>query len=299
MSEDVKLVIGVQKSGKLSESTFELLEKCGIKTSKSENQFLVTCKDFPIELYLLRDDDISGFVDHKACDIGIVGKNVLEEYGLYQQNKNGRNDVDEVRNLGFSRCRLSFAIPESVDYEGLGFLHGKKIATSYPHIVKKFLEDNKIRDAKVITIHGSVEISVHVGVADVICDIVSSGATLIANRLKEVCTVLKSEAVLISNKGLSQKKLEILERLLLRIDSVVSARASKYIMLHVPKDKVVEVVKVLPGCENPTLMELRDDSERLALHAVSSEEVFWDVIEDLKRMGCTSILVLPIEKIVL
>jgi ATP phosphoribosyltransferase len=290
-----KLILAVQKSGKLHDGTMDLLLKCGIKPSKARNEFLATSLDFPTNLYLIRDDDIPEFVNKGICDCGIVGMNVLEEFRL----ENGAENIEVVQNLKFSRCRLSLAVPEKeANYKGVGYFEGKKIATSYPKILAKFMSENGVKGVKIIRMQGSVELSTQIGIADGICDIVSSGSTLAANRLKEVDNILKSEAVLIINKDIADSKKALLDSLKTRINGVNAAKISKYIMMHAPKDRLDEVIKIIPGCEKPTVLGLHEDAQRVALHAVSAEEIFWTKLEELKAIGCSSILVLPIEKMI-
>ncbi|MDD4383617.1 MAG: ATP phosphoribosyltransferase, partial [Bacteroidales bacterium] len=243
---------------------------------------------FPLEILLLRDDDIPQYVADGVADIGILGMNeVLEK----------KKDVDVVRNLGFSKCRLSVAVPKSVEYTGINYLRGKRIATSYPVILKDFLTKNNIQ-AEIHTISGSVEIAPSIGLADVIFEIVSSGGTLLSNGLNEVDIIMRSEAVLISNPNLNAEKKKLLSKLLFRIEAVQKARRNKYILLNAPENKLDSIIKLIPGMQSPTILPLAEKGW-CSLHSVISEDDFWDVIDNLKEAGAEGILVVPIEKMVL
>lgn len=281
------LKIGIQKSGRLSEKSLELISKCGIKYSNSTNRLVTVCDNFPLEILFLRDDDISGYVEDGVIDIGIIGENTLVE---------GQHDVTLNSRLGFSKCRLSLAVPKQFEYKSLKDLEGKSFATSYPVILKDYLDKNKVKaDIHVIT--GSVEIAPSIGLADAICDIVSTGSTLISNGLQEVETIFKSEAVLISNKNLSAEKLELLDKLIFRIKSVQNALNHKYIILNCP-DTAIEAVKaILPGMKSPTVTPLADEGWS-SISSVINENEFWDKIEKIKSVGAEGILVMPIEKMI-
>jgi ATP phosphoribosyltransferase len=285
---DSILRIAVQTKGRLNEDSMSLLSETGIKLISSSRRLISAAKNFPLEALFLRDDDIPQCVADGVADIGIVGKNEVMEQ---QQN------VDIIKHLGFSKCRLSMAIPKDVDYQGLEWFSGKKIATSYPRILKKFLEENKI-EANIHFIAGSVEIAPGIGLADAIFDIVSSGSTLVSNRLKEVCTVMESEAVIVATPNLSNKKQAILDELIFRIESVEKGRGKKYILLNAPNDKLDQIIKVLPGMTSPTIMPLARTGWS-SLHSVINESEFWVVIGNLKKNGAEGILVLPIEKMIL
>lgn len=280
--------IAVQSKGRLFEDTMALLSEAGIKVNTSRRTLLVQSSNFPIEVLYLRDDDIPQSVATGVADLGIVGQNEYEE-----QHEN----ADVVRPLGFSRCRLSLAIPKNIPYPGLKWFEGKKIATSYPGILRRFMQKNHIAaDIHVIT--GSVEISPGIGLADAIFDIVSSGSTLVSNNLVEVETVMQSEALLIANPKLSDEKREILDELLFRIEAVKQAEDKKYVLMNVPTDKVEEIVAVLPGAKSPTVMPLATEGWS-SLHTVIEEKRFWEIIRQLKALGAQGILVVPIEKMIL
>lgn len=285
---DSILRIAIQTKGRLNEDSMSLLSETGIKLISSSRRLISAAKNFPLEALFLRDDDIPQCVADGVADIGIVGKNEVMEQ---QQN------VDIIKHLGFSKCRLSMAIPKDVDYQGLEWFSGKKIATSYPRILKKFLEENKI-EANIHFIAGSVEIAPGIGLADAIFDIVSSGSTLVSNRLKEVCTVMESEAVIVATPNLSSQKQAILDELIFRIESVEKGRGKKYILLNAPNDKLDQIIKVLPGMTSPTIMPLARTGWS-SLHSVINESEFWVVIGNLKKNGAEGILVLPIEKMIL
>ncbi len=282
------LRVAVQSKGRLFEDTMNLLAEADIKVGSSKRTLLVESTNFPLEVLYLRDDDIPQCVASGIADIGIVGENEFLERS---------EDAKVVHRLGFSKCRLSLAIPKSVDYKGLEWFEGKKIATSYPGILKKFMADNNINsDIHVIT--GSVEISPGIGLADAIFDIVSSGSTLVSNNLKEVEVVMRSEALLIANKNLDADKQTILDEMLFRFDAVKNAEDNKYVRMNAPKDKLDEIVKVLPGLKSPTVIPLADEGW-CSVHAVIHQKVFWEIIGKLKELGAQGILVTPIEKMIM
>ena len=282
-----KLTLAIQKSGRLSEGSIELLKLCGIKVSNGGNHLKAVAEGFPMEILLLRDDDIPQYVSDGVADIGILGMNeVLEK----------KKDVRVIRNLGFSKCRLSIAVPKTVEYTGRNFLEGKRIATSYPAILEDFLKENNIQ-AEVHSISGSVEIAPSIGLADAIFEIVSSGGTLLSNGLNEVEVIMKSEAVIISNPTLSDGKQKLLSKLLFRIEAVQKAKRNKYILLNAPENKLEEIIKLIPGMKSPTILPLAEKGW-CSLHSVISEEDFWEVIDNLKEAGAQGILVVPIEKMV-
>ena len=282
------LRIAVQSKGRLFEETMALLQEADIKIPSSKRILLVQSSNFPVEVLFLRDDDIPQSVANGVADLGIVGENEFVE----------RNeDAEIVKRLGFSKCRLSLAIPKDVDYSGLSWFEGKKIATSYPGILQRFMEKNDIKtDIHVIT--GSVEIAPGISLADAIFDIVSSGSTLVSNRLKEVEVVMKSEALLIGNKNLSEEKKEILNELLFRIEAVKAAEDKKYVLMNIPTEKLGEIIEVLPGMKSPTVMPLAQEGWS-SVHTVLDQKCFWKIIEKLKALGAEGILVLPIEKMIL
>lgn len=282
------LRIAVQSKGRLFEETMALLQESDIKLRPSKRTLLVQSSNFPIEVLFLRDDDIPQSVAGGVADIGIVGENEYVER---------KEDAEIVRRLGFSKCRLSLAIPAAVDYPGVKWFEGKKIATSYPGILKDFMAKNGIStDIHVIT--GSVEIAPGIGLADGIFDIVSSGSTLVSNNLREVEVVMKSEALLIGNKNISAEKRAILDELLFRIEAVKTAEDKKYVLMNAPTDKLKEIIEVLPGMKSPTVMPLAEEGWN-SVHTVLDEKRFWEIIGKLKALGAEGILVLPIEKMIL
>ena len=282
------LRIAVQSKGRLFEETMALLQEADIKISSSKRILLVQSSNFPVEVLFLRDDDIPQSVANGVADLGIVGENEFVERD---------EDAEIVKRLGFSKCRLSLAIPKDVDYQGLSWFEGRKIATSYPGILERFMQKNGIHaDIHVIT--GSVEIAPGISLADAIFDIVSSGSTLVSNRLKEVEVVMQSEALLIGNKNLSDEKKAILEELLFRIDAVKAAEDKKYVLMNIPAEKLEEIIKVLPGMKSPTVMPLAQEGWS-SVHTVLDQKCFWEIIGKLKSLGAEGILVLPIEKMIL
>ena len=282
------LRIAVQSKGRLFEDTMALLSEAGIKVSSSKRTLLVQSSNFPVEILYLRDDDIPQSVATGVADLGIVGQNEFEER---------QEDAVVIRPLGFSKCRLSLAIPKAVNYTGLKWFEGKKIATSYPGILRRFMQKNNIAaDIHVIT--GSVEISPGIGLADAIFDIVSSGSTLVSNNLAEEEVVMKSEALLIGHKQMSEEKKAVLDELLFRIEAVKNAEDKKYVLMNVPTDKVKAVVDILPGAKSPTVMPLATDGWS-SVHTVIDEKRFWEIIRQLKDLGAQGILVVPIEKMIL
>jgi len=285
---DSILRIAVQTKGRLNEDSMALLTETGIKLVASSRRLISAAKNYPLEALFLRDDDIPQCVADGVADIGIVGKNeVIEQQKV----------VEIIKHLGFSKCRLSLAIPKDIDYPGLEWFAGKKIATSYPRILRDFLNDNNI-EADIHFIAGSVEIAPGIGLADAIFDIVSSGSTLVSNRLKEVQVIMDSEAVLVATPNLSIEKQVILDELIFRIEAVEKGRGKKYILLNAPNDKLDQIIKVLPGMTSPTIMPLAKPGWS-SLHSVINEKEFWEVIGNLKKNGAEGILVLPIEKMIL
>lgn len=280
--------IAVQSKGRLYEDTMALLAEAGIKIPQSKRTLLVESPNFPIEILYLRDDDIPQSVASGVADLGIVGENEFVERA---------EDADIVRRLGFSKCRLSLAVPKGFDYTGVEWFEGKKIATSYPNILRAYL-NNKGVHAKIHVITGSVEISPGIGLADAIFDIVSSGGTLVSNNLREVEVVMKSEALLIANKELDDEKRAILDDLLFRIEAVKAAEDKKYVLMNVPSERLEEVIAVLPGAKSPTVMPLATPGWN-SVHSVIDEKRFWEVISQLKALGAQGILVIPIEKMIL
>ncbi len=282
------LKIAIQKSGRLYDHSLQLLKECGIEINNGNRQLKAVAFNFPVEVFFLRDDDIPQYVYDGVADVGLVGENVV-----YEKNK----DVDVVSKLGFGRCRLSIAVQKGMNYSGISDLKNLKIATSYTKLLQSFLNDHNV-DAEIHEISGSVEIAPGIGLADAICDLVSSGSTLFTNGLKEVEVVLKSEAVMIANKNLSAENDVILNKLLLRIDAVKAARNNKYIMLNAPNEQLKNIADVLPGMKSPTIVPLAE-SGWSSVQSVVNESDFWDIIEKLKFFGAEGILVVPIEKMIL
>ena len=282
------LRIAVQSKGRLFEDTMNLLKETGIKVSSSKRTLLVQSSNFPLEVLFLRDDDIPQTVADGVADVGIVGENEFVE----------RNqDADIIKRLGFSKCRISLAIPKAIDYPGVEWFNGKKIATSYPGILRKFMEEKGVK-MDVHVIQGSVEIAPGIGLADGIFDIVSSGSTLVSNNLKEVEVVMQSEALLIGNKNLDDEKKAIFDDLLFRIESVLIAEDKKYVRMNAPKSRLNDIVKVLPGLKSPTIIPLAEE-DWCSVHAVLDEKHFWEIVGQLKELGAEGILVTPIEKMIL
>ena len=282
------LRIAVQSKGRLYDETMMLLEEAGIKLNKAKRTLLLSAKDFPVEVLFLRDDDIPQSVANGTADVGIVGENEYVEKG---------SEAELIKRLGFSKCRLSLAIPKDEDYNGVTWFEGKTIATSYPGIQKAFLQEKGIK-ANTHVITGSVEIAPGIGLADAIFDIVSSGSTLVSNQLKEVEVVMQSEALLIGNKDLTDEKREILNELLFRFEAIQMAEGKKYVLLNAPKDKLDEIIEVLPGMKSPTVTPLAS-GEWVSVQSVIAEKHFWEIIGKLKSLGAEGILVLPIEKMIL
>ncbi len=282
------LRIAVQSKGRLYDDTMNLLNEADIKVSPSKRTLLVQSTDFPLEVLYLRDDDIPQSVATGVADIGIVGLNEYEER---------QEDAEIIERLGFSSCRLSLAIPKAAEYKGKEWFNGKKIATSYPGILKRYLEENNIQ-AEIHVITGSVEISPGIGLADAIFDIVSSGSTLISNNLVEVETVMQSEAVLIANKSLAEDKKDILKEMMFRFEAVRAAQGKKYVRMNAPKARLEEILAVLPGLKSPTVIPLADE-EWCSVHSVLDEKQFWEIIGKLKELGAQGILVNSIEKMIL
>ena len=282
------LRIAVQSKGRLYEDTMDLLKETGIKINSARRTLLVQSSNFPIEVLYMRDDDIPECVASGIADIGIVGENEFVERG---------KDANVVKRLGFSKCRLSLAIPEAEDYSGVKWFDGKKIATSYPNILKKYAQEQGI-NIEVHVIQGSVEIAPGIGLSDGIFDIVSSGSTLVSNKLREVETVMKSEALLIGNKELTPEKQATLDEFLFRIQSVLVADDKKYVLMNAPTEKVKEICSILPGIKSPTVLPLATEGWT-SVHAVIDQKHFWEIVGQLKEKGAEGILVLPIEKMIL
>ncbi|EYU14668.1 MULTISPECIES: ATP phosphoribosyltransferase [Photorhabdus] len=296
MLDKSRLRIAMQKSGRLSEDSRELLARCGIKINLQQQRLIAFAENMPIDILRVRDDDIPGLVMDGVVDLGIIGENVLEEELLNRRAQGEDPRYFTLRRLDFGACRLSLAAPLDYNYTGVECLQNARIATSYPHLLKRYLDQKKIH-FKSCLLNGSVEVAPRAGLADAICDLVSTGATLEANGLREVEIIYRSKACLIQRDGeMPADKQQLIEKLLTRIQGVIQARESKYIMLHAPSAKLEEVIALLPGAERPTILPLAGDQNRVAMHMVSSETLFWETMEKLKSLGASSILVLPIEK---
>jgi ATP phosphoribosyltransferase len=283
-----KLKIAIQKSGRLHDGSVNLLKECGIDVVDGVNKLKTEASNFPLEVYFFRDDDIPQYVEDSVADIGIIGENVV-----YESNKK----VTVVEELGFATCRLSIAVRKGEEYKNASYLNGKRIATSYPMILQKFLDKNNI-NAEIHEISGSVEIAPGIGLADAICDIVSSGSTLFMNGLQEAEMVLQSRTVLIKNNKLNAVQQKLLDKLLFRIQSVKKAKNNKYILLNAPNEKLSEIISLLPGMKSPTVLPLAEAGWS-SVHSVLNENDFWDIIEQLKSAGAQGILVVPIEKMIM
>ncbi|NRB62967.1 MAG: ATP phosphoribosyltransferase [Saprospiraceae bacterium] len=282
------LKIAVQKSGRLLDGSLSLLKECGIKISNGKNQLKVTARNYPLEVFYLRNSDIPQYVFDSVADIAILGQNTLMEKGM---------DLEEILPLGFSKCRLSIAVPKGVTYTGTQWLQGKRIATSYPHSLRQFLDKHNIK-ADIHIISGSVEIAPNIGLADAICDLISTGNTLFRNGLQEAEVIMKSEATLVARKGLSAEKQNLLDQLVFRFRSVLEAGTNKYVLLNAPNAAVDQIIEVLPGMKSPTVLPLAN-GDWSSIHTVISEERFWEIIDQLKALGAQGILVVPIEKMIL
>lgn len=287
-----RIRIAIQKSGRMAVQSLELLKNCGLHIDHGKDQLFYRVKELPIDLMLVRDDDIPGFVSNRICDLGIVGDNIFSEM---QEAIEGFSATVQER-LGFAQCRLAVAVPDASNIRNVADLAGLTIATSYPHLLQKFLRANSIT-AKTLVMTGSVEVAPRLKIADAICDLVSSGATLAANNLRELTSVLPSQALLIRSAAkLSSEKEDIIRRLCARMQGTLQAKDSKYIMLHADKARLSDVVKLLPGAESPTILPLQGFPDKFAVHAVCRESVFWETMERLRAAGASAILVLPIEK---
>ena len=280
--------VAIQKSGRLNDVSLGILKKCGISIDNGKDQLKASARDFPMEVLYLRNGDIPQYLRDGVVDLAIIGENLIHEKG---------KDLSIIENLGFSKCRVSIAVPKEVEFNDIQQLNGKRIATSYPNTVQQFLEENRI-SADLHIINGSVEIAPNIGLADAICDIVSSGSTLFKNNLKEVAKIMESQAVLVQSPNLSSKKHEIVDKLRFRLGTVLRAKKSKYILLNSPNDKIETISKILPVLKSPTVLPLAQKGWS-SLHSVIDESSFWEVIDELKAAGAEDILVCPIEKMVL
>lgn len=283
-----KLKIAIQKSGRLHDESLKILKDCGISINNGRDQLKVDASNFPLEIFYLRNGDIPQYLRDGIADLAIIGENLLHEKG---------EDLVIQKRLGFSKCKVSLAVPKQSNFKGVKDLEGKQIATSYPNTLQKYLDKHNVK-ANIHLINGSVEIAPNIGLADAICDIVSSGSTLFKNNLKESDVILKSEAVLTSSPNLNSEKQALLDKLLFRIDAVLRAENSKYVLLNAPNDKLEEIIKILPGMKSPTVMPLAETNWS-SIHTVIQQEKFWDIIDELKSAGAESILVSPIEKMIL
>lgn len=291
-----RIKIAIQKSGRLTDNSLDLIARCGLKFSRGRDQLACFGENLPLDILLVRDDDIPGLVQDDVCDLGIVGQNVIEEKRLALAVNGNGAPFERVMSLDFGLCRLAIAVPEEAAYADTNSLRGLRIATSYPLVLGRWLAERGI-DAEIVAQSGAVEIAPRLGRADLICDLVSTGSTLAANRLREVEVVLESRAALIRTPvPVASEKAEWMERLLVRMDGVQRVNGSKYIMLHAPRSALPRIAQLLPGSEHPTILPLEGTDEKVALHAVCRENVFWETLESLKAAGASAILVLPVEK---
>ena len=296
MDEQPRLRIAIQKSGRLTDSSLDLLARCGLKYTRGKDQLLCYGENMPLDVLLVRDDDIPDLVQEDVCDLGIVGLNVIEERRLGFAAKGSTPLFELLQPLDYGRCRLSIAVPDDFVYAGPASLAGRRIATTYPNVLARWLGGHAVQ-TEIVTLSGSVEIAPRLGRADLVCDLVSTGSTLNANHLREVETVLESQAILVRTPvPLPPAKEDWVRRILLRIDGVQRVKESKYIMLHVPRSALSQVRRLLPGSESPTVIPLDGPGDKVAVHAVCRENVFWETLEALKSVGASALLVLPVEK---
>lgn len=291
-----RIKIAIQKSGRLTEQSLDLLQRCGLKYTRGPDQLIAFGENMPVDVLLVRDDDIPGLVRDDVCDLGIAGLNIVEEKRLHFLEQDPVTPFQIIRSLDYGHCRLAFAYPDGSPLRTVRDLAGKKIATSYPSIVRDYLRRNKV-DAGVVEFSGAVEIAPSLGRAEAICDLVSTGSTLLANKLREGETILESHAVILQTPvAVPPEKTEWINRLLQRVEGVMQVRESKYIMMHAPKAALAKISALLPGSEAPTVLPLDSRNDRVAVHVVCRENVFWETLEALKSAGATSILVVPVEK---
>jgi ATP phosphoribosyltransferase len=296
LTNDSRIKIAVQKSGRLTEHSLELLVRCGLSYSRGKDQLICYGENMPVDILLVRDDDIPRLVQEDICDLGIVGLNIIEERRLEFIGQGEKELFTEIGKLDFGQCRLSFGLPAGVPYTGPEQLQGKRIATTYPRVLAAYLERHGVA-AQIVAFSGAVEIAPSLGKADLVCDLVSSGSTLRAHQLYEAATILESRAVIIQTpKKIAAEKLPWLQRLLQRIQGVLQVKESKYIMLHAPRSALKAITALLPGAEAPTIIPLEGRDDKVAVHAVCRENVFWETLEQLKEAGASSMLVLPVEK---
>lgn len=296
MDRDSRLKLAVQKSGRLTDPSLDLLARCGLKLARGKDQLVGYGENLPLDVLFVRDDDIPDLVQEDVCDLGIVGLNVIDEKRLAMAAHGTQARFELIQRLDFGRCRLSLAVPDEFPYTGLASLAGRRIATTYPRTLERYLRENSIQ-AEIVTLSGAVEIAPRLGRADLICDLVATGSTLSANHLREVATVLESQATLVRTPvPLPEEKADWVRRLLVRIDGVQQVRESKYIMLHAPRSALPRIRTLLPGSESPTVIPLDGSGDKVAVHAVCRENVFWETLESLKAAGASAVLVLPVEK---
>src|SRR5512135_2648884 len=294
--DEMRLKLAVQKSGRLTDPSLDLLTRCGLKLSRGKDQLMGFGENMPLDVLFVRDDDIPDLVQEDVCDLGLVGVNVLEEKRLAMLARGTQPRIELLQKLDFGRCRLALAVPDDFPYQGLPSIAGKRIATTYPHVLGRYLRENEI-EAEIVTLSGAVEIAPRLGRADLICDLVSTGSTLTANHLREVAIVLQSQVALVRTPiALPDVKADWVRRLLVRIDGVQQVRESKYIMLHAPRGALPQIRQLLPGSESPTVIPLDGKGDKVAVHAVCRENVFWETLEALKAAGASALLVLPVEK---
>jgi ATP phosphoribosyltransferase len=292
-----RLKLAIQKSGRLTAPSLELLARCGLKISRGKDQLMALGENMPLDVLFVRDDDIPDLVQEDVCDLGFVGLNVLEEHRLELASRGKTARFEVLRSLDFGQCRLAIAVPAGLPYPSIHALAGKRIATTYPFLLQRFLDERGVQ-AEVVRLSGAVEIAPRIGRADAICDLVATGSTLLANHLVEVETVLESQTKVVRTPG--QLPAEIArwaDRLLLRIDGVEQVKESKYVMLHAPRAALETIKRLLPGSESPTVIPLEGQPDRVAIHAVCKETVFWETLEALKQAGASALLVLPVEKV--
>jgi ATP phosphoribosyltransferase len=296
MDRQERLRIAVQKSGRLTDESLDLLHRCGLKFSRGKDQLMCYGENMPLDVLFVRDDDIPDLVQEDVCDLGLVGVNVLEEKRLAMAARGTPPRIEVLQKLDYGHCRLALAVPQDFAYSGLPSIAGKRIATTYPYVLARFLRESSI-EADVVTLSGAVEIAPRLGRADLICDLVSTGSTLNANHLREVAVVLQSQVALVRTPvALPDVKADWVRRLLVRIDGVQQVRESKYIMLHAPRAALPQIKRLLPGSESPTVIPLDGAGDKVAVHAVCRETVFWETLESLKAAGASAVLVLPVEK---
>jgi ATP phosphoribosyltransferase len=296
MDRQERLRIAVQKSGRLTDESLDLLHRCGLKFSRGKDQLMVYGENMPLDVLFVRDDDIPDLVQEDVCDLGLVGLNVLEEKRLAMAARGTPPHIELLQKLDYGRCRLALAVPQEFHFENLQSIAGRRIATTYPQVLGRFLKEQGI-EAEIVTLSGAVEIAPRLGRADLICDLVSTGSTLTANRLREVAVVMQSQVALVRTPvALPDVKADWVRRLLVRIDGVQQVRESKYIMLHAPRGALPQIRKLLPGSESPTVIPLEGSADKVAVHAVCRETVFWETLESLKAAGASAVLVLPVEK---